>query len=572
MTTFNCLRLTMDDFNVFEVVTNFIKCEYSDIVVESRNKFLGCKFARTNRFYILYVSYLYGKLVLTYRKNINEEDVVRERLDENDIDSILKLITYVLNTAILNKPIAISSKNELRIRNKNKRIYNRYIDVFENIKLYELNLQPSFYQYLSELGINSLFDFLVYDFSFINDKEFLFNRIMNLKNFLTSESNYSILNYKYLLKSSFKDKFGVKDYEKYIDFGLCVGNSFLISNYFDERNINIFSDYMNLVSKSHFTFRDLGEKYNVSFGRVRDIINKMVKKLKFHKGEYVLLFNNVKEDDVLNYFAIGIVGLYNRSFLKMILDILDLDIYDSIYYRIKFFLDNIKSVQYVKVNENKLYNLIKFPLNVKKSNTLFFRTLCKMRTVDKGSSFSGKIKLEKSHDFIQYESLTEKRIIEMFNSCDFVKYIKTQSLVIPFRNFKHDFEYYPDIQILTIDNKLVIIEVKPLIYMMEKSSIFKFNLLKDYALKNNYAYAFMDDNYNSFDDVLERKVSQEIARSFLDFLKEVRVIDYKLFKEFKKKSKCQLIDIVNIVIKNNECIEFTVKPFKFVYKEKKKPI
>lgn len=295
---------------------------------------------------------------------------------------------------------------------------------------------------------------------------------------------------------------------------------------------------MNMNSKNSYTFRDLGLKYDVSFGRVRDIINKIIKKLKFYKGEYVLLFDTVNESDILNYFIVGLIGVYNRKFLKLFLSIVDLDVYESVFFRTKYFIEDVKNKKKrfrVSVNESKLFNLIKFPLNVRKSNTLVFRSLCRMRSVDRFSGYTGEARLKKSNGYLEYESLTEKRVLEMLDSSNFVKYIKSQSLVIPFKNFRENFNYYSDIQILTNDKKLVIIEVKPLLYMMERASIFKFNILKEYALKNNYAYAFIDDRYNSFDDIMNREVSIEIQNNFINFVKEKRFVLYDDYKNFKKK-------------------------------------
>lgn len=559
--------------NVFLEVANYLKQEYNELFIDNRNKFVGCKFGKSDRFYIFYLSFLYGKFTLTYRKNVNEDRVIREKLDEMDISNIFLRVTSILNDNIINRPQKILSKNTKRSNSKKLKKYKDFILLYKNIKLYELNVQPYVYNYLVSKGLVTIVDFLLYDFDFYDEDKLLIKKINYLKSFLLLPSLQKIKNYKFLLKSSFKDNFKNDDYERYIDFSLSIGNLTynLVSKFFGERNSLLFFDYMNLSSKNNYTFRDLGEKYNVSFGRVRDIVNNIIKKLKLFKGEYVLIIDTIEEEDVLNYFIIGIIFVYNRNFLKMVLDILELDVYDSIYFRTKYFIEDVKNKRNkfsVSVNESKMFNLIKFSLNVRKSNTLIFRSLYKMRSVDNFHNNTGKIKLKKTNGYIEYESLTEKRVLEMLEACSFVKYIKTQSLVIPFQNFRENFEYYPDIQILTNDKKLVIIEIKPLIYMMERASIFKYNLLKEYAFKNNYAYAFIDDRYNSFDDVMNREIPIELENVFLTFVKERKYILYEDFKNFKKEYNCKLIDVVSIVIKNNKIIEFTNKPFKFRYRGK----
>ncbi len=201
-----------------------------------------------------------------------------------------------------------------------------------------------------------------------------------------------------------------------------------------------------------------------------------------------------------------------------------------------------------------------------KNNKKVFKLFNQMRHVDSNSKFSGSIKLKKSKIKVEYESITERKILNMFDSFSFVKEIKTQSLVIPYITSGIECRYYPDIQILTNDNRIVIVEVKPLFYMMSKDSIFKYKLLKEYSCKYGYGYVFMDDRYNTFDTILNRKVSYELEEKFISYLKECRYLDYQLYRKFIKENSLDEKDIVSIVLKNQDKVEFNFRPFKFRYK------
>ena len=228
--------------NVFEVVGDFLKNEYSELVVDSRKKFVGCKFGKSDRFYIMYISYLYGKFTLTYRKDINDNKVIREKLVESDISDILLKVTRIINDSIINKPDKIVSKNKSRSNNKKIKKYKDFIILYKDIKLYELNIQPYLYNYFIQKKLITVVDFLLYDFDFTNEDKLIISKISYLKNFFLSTSTFSIDNYKFLLKSSFKDNFKNEDYLRYINFSICVGNlTFnLVSKLFSERNACIF--------------------------------------------------------------------------------------------------------------------------------------------------------------------------------------------------------------------------------------------------------------------------------------------------------------------------------------------
>lgn len=211
-------------------------------MIDSRCKFVGCKFGKSDRFYIFYISYLYGRFTLTYRKDINASEVMREKFNEENVVDVLKKVKLIVNESIINKPLEIISKNKNRSKNRKTKKYKDYFSLYKGIKLYELNVQPYVYNYFISENLVTVIDFLLHDFDFTDEDRLLVKKINYLKEFLLSSSKYSISNYKFLIKSSFKDTFKNEDYERYIEFALCAGNLTysLVSKFFSERNAMIF--------------------------------------------------------------------------------------------------------------------------------------------------------------------------------------------------------------------------------------------------------------------------------------------------------------------------------------------
>ncbi len=561
--------------NILEKVEIYLKENFKELYVTKREKFIGCKFERKNKYYIFYIFIVYENIYLCKRKNVNHYLIDRVNITNFTLENILNKVKDILQESIKNKPnnIIKSVRKTKKIKIINEEL-DKYKMLYEKLMLYELIISADVYQYFINYNIVSVIKFLYYDIegdkcmpSLVKEKSF------KLRSFLLSENKLFFLNnYQLLLKSRFKIYFTEEDYEKYIDFGMCVGNLTmnLISSLTDTRNVEIFNEYMNLSSKNNYTLRDLSKKYNVTHGRIRDIIDNILKKLKFYKGEYVILIQELDLSEILNYFIIGILGVYNKNFLKVILKILNLDIYDNLIFWAKVFRKYLISNYDIGINderESKIYELIEFPLDFYRNDKKLFQSFTPSRSVDSFSSFSGKINLKKSKKTVEFESFTERKILSMFDNCNFVKEIKTQSVVIPFSSRGVICKYYPDIQILTNDNRIIIVEVKPLLHMMSKDSIFKYNLLKEYAFMYGFGYIFMDDRYHTFDKMLKRDVSNDIRDNFILYLREKRYLDYKGYREYIKTNNVNSIDIVNIVVNNQDKITFTSRPFKFRCRE-----
>lgn len=140
---------------------------------------------------------------------------------------------------------------------------------------------------------------------------------------------------------------------------------------------------------------------------------------------------------------------------------------------------------------------------------------------------------------VTYDSPYEKKVLEDLDKCGFIKQIKTQSLIIPFKakigNKMH--KYFPDIQLLTDQNEIIIIEVKSYKGMVNKKNIQKHEALNNYCKEHKYGYAIVDRNWYSFEDLKKEDVSEDVIEKFIKFIDEKRETTFSECKDFKKKYK-----------------------------------
>ena len=460
----------------------------------------------------------------------------------------------------------------------------KIIKNYNNILIEDINLSNRLYNVCKKNNINTLSDFLLtkttYFKSFNNCGKTSLIEIIKLKqNIINNKINFQLnikpledsikLSPKFynIEKEKIKITFTEEEYESYLDFGIQIG--LLTMNILGQptRNIEIFKQRMGINGDNISTFEKVGTKYNLTRERTRQIICKNIKELKKYKNNYINLFNKFSDyENLLNYFVIGIMNTFNRNFLKLILDIVDLDIYDIIIVKINMSIKREKTLKlenYYHDLEKRIYELINFPCKLTNASN-FFNNLMKERHPFKVNNIGTK-KLYKLNMDAEYESLMEKKLIYRFSQFRFVKAIKTQSLEIDYNYDNKQLKYYPDFQILTCDNKLIIVEVKPTYNMMDKLVITKYNALKKYCNKNGYGYVMIDEKYNTFESLFSLNINRELENNFINFVKNKGQINYNDYKDFKSLYPISMKETVKIVISNNEILECTIRPFTIRY-------
>ena len=378
-------------------------------------------------------------------------------------------------------------------------------------------------------------------------------------------NNDEKLNLIFYSPSIWKEKiyFTDEDYELYIDFGYDIGQLTLdnLSNVCTDDEIDAFKLKMNYVDSNDEFERKLNYSFISKDDFIYETIKKVKKELKFKKNLYVEKFNSISNEEILNYLYIGIVKMYNKDFLKLLLGIIDEDAAVLVLNEIKK-TDGIYIDKECNISENKLYSLINFPKENNEETVDYFNMLKPLRFTSYKNN-NGVIKLSKSEDEVQYESYLEKEMLIKFDSCEFIKFIKTQSIEIEYSYKEKNYKYYPDFQLLTYDNQLIIVEIKNMYDICDSLNIAKYNALKEFCDSNGFGYLMVDDKGNSLEKISKIKINEIKTKSFIKLLKYKGKLNYRDFKSFKKLYKLTMKEMAKILLDNDE-IEMRTRPYFYI--------
>ena len=203
--------------------------------------------------------------------------------------------------------------------------------------------------------------------------------------------------------------------------------------------------------------------------------------------------------------------------------------------------------------EKLIYSKIVFFILPKKNNDKVFNSFIEIPIKERYKT-SKYLKINKNKKEVTYDSPYEKKIIEDLDKCSFVKKIKTQSLIINYKSVTKDKKYFPDLQVLLDDGRIVLIEVKPFKEMVNKKNLLKHEALKKYCKKNRYGYAILDHDYYSFEDLKKEKVSTTIQNKFISFIKRKKEVTFEECEKIKKELNITDQQICYIIYKNKKLI------------------
>lgn len=302
------------------------------------------------------------------------------------------------------------------------------------------------------------------------------------------------------------------------------------------------------------TLQEIGDFHSLSRERIRQIVLKIIRKIKakklstidFIKLEYskCKLFENINQLSIAGFLAYILFECDNLEQFKLIyllifnkqieLEFVKYELKKQYYQHQQQLLQDVK----IKIYNDKIYSLIKYKEDRIISDIAYSR-LKTERVVN--TTEENLIAFSYNNETYQCESFLERKILEKLLLHKTFKQIKTQSLKIPFNNSY----YYPDFQCLTHDNHLVIIEVKPLLNMCEDYQIKKFQSLKNYCERYGFGYLIIDDRNNSFFDINE---SNETFNSLI--LKELNnnsKVKYNKYKEYYINTNATLKNLLTLI-------------------------
>ena len=213
--------------------------------------------------------------------------------------------------------------------------------------------------------------------------------------------------------------------------------------------------------------------------------------------------------------------------------------------------------------EKLISSKIVFFEDPKRSNYKYFDKLKEISVEDRFRK-GKRLSINKSDIEISYDSPYEKKLIEDFDKCEFIKKIKTQSLVIEYKSgIVKKRKYYPDIELLLDDGIIAIIEVKPFKEMVNKHNLDKHRALAKYCKKHGFGFAILDCDYYSFEDLKREKVSKTISNKFIKFVKDKGNVIFEECEEFKIKNNITDYQICYIILSNKH-LEYKQRKISYI--------
>lgn len=344
----------------------------------------------------------------------------------------------------------------------------------------------------------------------------------------------------------------------------------------EQRNKDIVMLRYGLTDGDNYLLQDIGNMYNISRERVRQIIEKIIDKIRiFSKKEsnpfcfiFVKQINDFigKEDAIYNVGLLAL-KLENRLLVHLFCRLL----FPKKIFR-KIEADSLSEFHTLKNemiekethNRKQINSFKKVFKDViwQNKRTLIdfdkFKEISAKRNVNEfGSGISGSFHSGKNNRTIEYESNLEYLFCLGLEDIDEVRGYIHQPIKIKYTVNNNNFAYFPDFLVLLNDGSAVLVEIKPRNKFALDSNLIKFKVLQRYCELKGLGYLILEKN-TSISSYLSYKVDERKEKKFLNYLNQGD-LNWSSYKEIRLE-----LDIVNkefIVMILNNNLKWTL-PFR----------
>lgn len=340
----------------------------------------------------------------------------------------------------------------------------------------------------------------------------------------------------------------------------------------NKRNANILLLRVNGLNRKLMTLQEVGFVYDLTRERIRQISNKVKIRLLNGRINNKSLFDSYNMfitsyfGDVIDITTSELVYLINKfheyfnveKTLELMLLIFNIDKDDYLSNWIKTVFINEKNKFHSKILRTRresdkkekqidkfdkwISNNTFFPQNLNLNAAIYFDSLNILRHVNADSELSGEYYCPKMKKVIEYESGLEFRILSKLSESKWVKSYKVQSLEIQYNYEGVVRNYYPDIQVLTEDNLIIIIECKAALNMVTHQNVAKFNALVAYCNKMGFGYLYTDER-SSFKKILNKEEKKDFSDKLLSEIINNGFLSYLKTREIMNEFKCDVFDL-----------------------------
>lgn len=349
--------------------------------------------------------------------------------------------------------------------------------------------------------------------------------------------------------------------------------NFYVEGKFTDRQRDIVFRRFGITSYQPQSLEDIGTAHGVTRERIRQILKRVLYRPKYSNlhSRILPLIASIPSDELAEYLYYGVYDIYGNNLLDYILEnlsdgtTLDVSIKNI---KERILLDGKRRRREkleLQRSTSFMHMLSRPPFLNRQDTEAEFDTFTEERHVNPGTN-AGIFVSHKSLAPLEYESDIELRVLTRLEKNLFVKKIKTQSFKVLY-NYSLSGYYFPDIQILTTDNEVYIIEVKPLTDMVISENIDKYEALKSHCTDLGYGYAMIDKGNNSFESLISHSVDIGTSNRIMNIAKSRGIFDYRDFKYLKEDCGITWKDLLKVVYDNRDSVRYSPRPLRIEYKK-----
>lgn len=109
--------------------------------------------------------------------------------------------------------------------------------------------------------------------------------------------------------------------------------------------------------------------------------------------------------------------------------------------------------------------------------------------------------------------------------------------------------YYPDLFVVLRDRRGILVEIIPVFYMALWRNLVRFEVLRNYCLKNCLGL-LVTDGYGCLEQMCHYKVNQRYASDVMRYLRKKGTLDWNTYKRIKDKYRPNRNDFVGLIVQN----------------------
>lgn len=365
----------------------------------------------------------------------------------------------------------------------------------------------------------------------------------------------------------------IKDLDNYIDI---FKENFIFAieeGLKQNRNKEMMYLRYGLYDAEYFTLQEIGERYNISRERVRQVINSSLNQIikrgnkdypncRYFLDEIINWVSPGSENDILN-ISLMIMRLedFPRVLMINLICRICFQDCDMIKDKEKMVFNYVSTLQNVLIESeierekqkrvfNRIFKHVVWQSNKTKISLNQFKTISPKRKVGYGGShYSGSFYSKKNNINIEYESGLEYKFCLYLEGVNRVIGYIQQPLKISYLVNGKTFSYCPDFLILLEDHSCVLVEIKPRSRMALYENLIKYKALQRYCEQNGLGYLIIEKN-QSITDCILHKVDPLKEKAFLSYLEDQN-INWIKYKALREELGLVSKDFVSLIINNN---------------------